>query len=329
MKLGLFVNEVEHERPEYSTTRLAFAATEAGHDVFYIGAGDFTYHPTDEVKVIARRAPKGAGSREDFIGELHSLDPAKLDVSDLDVLMLRNDPSEDLTDRPWAAATHIVFGHTAQSLGVKVVNDPAGMARAANKLYLQEFPNDVRPRTLISREEDEIKSFVQQLDGKVVMKPLLGAKGERVFFVQEPDDPNLNQMIEAVMDQGYVVAQEFVPEAVEGDIRFFLLDGKPLEKDGAYAAFRRRPPDDDLRSNMSTGGTAEPVEITDRELAVIDAVGPKLRADGMFLCGLDIVGDKVVEANVETPGGLESIERFTGVDFAPLIVEALEQKNAA
>ena len=328
MKIGFFVNEVAHEKPEYSTTRLARAAIDFGHDVFYIGAGDFTYRPTDEVRVYARPAPERSGSREEFISALHDSEASSFDLSDLDVLMLRNDPSEDLANRPWAAATHIVFGHTAQSLGVHVVNDPAGMARADNKLYLQEFPNHVRPKTLIARDEEEIKSFVHELNGQVVMKPLLGAKGERVFFVQGPDDPNLNQIIEAVMDQGYVVAQEFIPEAEQGDVRFFLLDGNPLEQDGKYAAFRRVPPDDDLRSNMSTGGTAEPFEVTERELEVIEAVGEKLRSDGMFLCGLDIVGNKVVEANVETPGGLESIEKFTGIDFAPVIIETLVTRAA-
>lgn len=325
MKLGFFVNEVGHEKPEYSTTRLALAAADRGHDVYYIGAGDFTYQPNNEVHVCAYQGA-AAKSREEFIDAVQSSGRCHFNLADLDVLMLRNDPSEDLANRPWAAATHIVFGHTAQSLGVTVVNDPSGMARAANKLYLQEFPDAVRPKTLISRDEEEIKAFVQSLGGKAVMKPLLGAKGDRVFFVQGPDDTNLNQMIEAVMDEGYVVAQEFVPEATEGDVRFFVVDGEPLQKDGIYAAFKRVPPEDDLRSNMSTGGTAEPIEVTDRELRLVEAVGPKLRADGMFLCGLDIVGDKVVEANVESAGGLESIERFTGVDFAPVIIDALVEK---
>ena len=326
MKLGFFVNEVAREKPEYSTTRMARAAIELGHEVHYLDANSFTFRPDDRVLASAQTAGTASGTREQFLEELQAAQPNTFDLAELDVLLLRNDPGEDLDDRPWAAATHIVFGHVAQSLGVEVVNDPAGLARAANKLYLQEFPQHVRPRTLISRDEEEIDAFIKELDGDVVMKPLLGAKGEKVFFVQGMDDPNVNQMIETVSEDGYVVVQEFLHAASEGDIRFFVLDGRPLEKDGKYAAFRRRPADDELRSNMSAGGTAEALEVTDEILAVIEEVGPKLRADGMFLAGLDIVGTTLVEANVETPGGLESVERFTGIDFAPEIIKALEAK---
>lgn len=326
MKLGFFVNETEQEKPEYTTTRLARAAAELGHTVFYVGAGDFTYQPNGDVRVQSKACARPHRNREEFLNTIQTCDTRDLDLAELDALMLRNDPVEDLEDRPWATACHIVFGHTAQNFGTFVVNDPAGLARAANKLYMHEFPIEVRPQTLIARDEDRIKDFVRSLGGKAVMKPLIGSKGDSVFFVQGPDDPNLNQMLTAVREHGYVVAQEFLEAAHDGDIRFFLLDGEPLEKDGHYAAFRRRPPDDDLRSNMSAGGTAEAVEITERELAVLEAVGPKLKADGIFLAGIDIVGDKVVEANVETPGGLESVERFTGIDFAPVIIEALVER---
>lgn len=328
MRLGFFVNEVSTENPEYTTTRMARAAVEMGHDIYYVGAGDFTHLPSGEVVIRAYEATAGSASREEFMDAVKSAEPCALNVAKLDALMLRNDPSEDLSERPWAAATGIVFGHVAQALGTVVVNDPIGLSRSANKLYLQEFPHEVRPRTLIARDEDTIKNFVDELGGSAVMKPLLGGRGESVFFVQGPQDPNLNQMLAAVKDQGYVVVQEFLEEARDGDVRFFLLDGEPLQKDGRYAAFKRRPPEDDLRSNMSTGGRPEGFEITEKELELAAAVGPKLRADGMFLAGLDIVGDKLVEVNVESPGGLQSVEHFTGVDFAPLIVETLVERAA-
>ena len=326
MNLGIFVNDVDTEVPHYTTTRLALAATQEGHDVCYMGAGDFSYLPNDDVVALARRGPSDANSLEDFIEAVQKQEPEKFDIDKLDALMLRNDVTEDLNDRPWAAATGIVFGHIAEELGVMVVNSPTGLARAANKLYLQGFPPEVRPQTLISRAEDEIVSFIDDLGGRAVMKPLLGGKGESVFFVQERDDPNLHQMLDAVLEQGYAVVQEFLEEATDGDVRFFLLDGEPMEKDGRYAAFRRRPPDNDLRSNMSTGGSAEAFEMTDEVLDIARAVGPKLSEDGMFLAGLDIIGDKLVEVNVETPGGLDSVERFTGIDFAPVIIAALGRR---
>ena len=325
MNLGLFVNDIDTEVAQYTTTRIARAAMDRDHDVYYMGCGDLTIQPNDDVMALSRRA-QATSSLDDLMDTVKAQDPQKLDISKLDALVLRNDPSEDLTERPWAAATGIVFGHVVESVGAVVVNDPTGLAQAANKLYLQSFPREVRPKTLIGRDEDEIKNFIEDLRGKAVVKPLLGGRGESVFFVQGPDDPNVNQMVDAVKESGYVVVQEFLEEAEDGDVRFFLLDGKPLEKDGKYAAFRRRPPEDDLRSNMSAGGKSEAFEVTERELRIAELVGDKLAADGMFIAGLDIVGDKLVEVNVESPGGLQSVEHFTGVDFAPIIVEALERR---
>ena len=106
----------------------------------------------------------------------------------------------------------------------------------------------------------------------------------------------------------------------------FMLDGEPLEHEGTYAAFRRVNAGADLRSNMHVGGTAEPVEVTDEMLALAKLARPKLVADGMFLVGLDIVGDKLMEVNVFSPGGLGSAQRLYDVDFADLVIESLEHK---
>ena len=125
---------------------------------------------------------------------------------------------------------------------------------------------------------------------------------------------------------GYVVAQEYLPAASEGDMRLFLMDGRPLEVDGHYAAFRRVPPEGDGRSNMSAGGTSAPAEVDDTVLALAEAVGPKLVEDGMFLAGIDIVGDKLMEVNVFSPGGLGSAGEFGGVDFAAGVIDALAAK---
>jgi glutathione synthase len=211
--------------------------------------------------------------------------------------------------------------------GVLVVNDPTGLSRASSKLYLEEFPESVRPRTHVSRDFDEIKSFVETI-GPTVLKPLYGAKGRNVFLVEDADEPNLNQMVEAVLEDGYVIAQERVRGAVDGDLRLFLLDGDPLEADGSYAAFRRVPEGNDVRANVSTGAKPKPAEITDGDLKIVDAMRDRLLADGMFFVGLDIIGDKVVEINAESPGGLQAVEHFTGVDFGPVVIDALGKKAA-
>lgn len=207
-----------------------------------------------------------------------------------------------------------------------MLNDPANLANAVNKTYFQHFPEIVRPRTLISRDAEDISAFVDEMGGSAVLKPLQGSGGSNVFFVSSDESPNLNQMIEAVGRDGYIVAQEVLPEADEGDIRMFVMNGTPLVQDGQHAAFRRVNKTADRRSNMSVGGRSEPVKVTDEMLAVAEAVRPKLIADGMFLVGLDIVGDRLMEVNVFSPGGLGSCDSLYGTSFSAAVIDAIERK---
>jgi glutathione synthase len=160
-----------------------------------------------------------------------------------------------------------------------------------------------------------------------VLKPLQGSGGSGVFLVDLKKEPNITQIVEAIARDGYVVAQEYLPAAKDGDVRMFVMNGRPLEVDGVCAAFRRRPGETDVRSNMSAGGSAEAVKVTDEMLQLVDAVRPKLLADGMFLVGLDIVGDKLMEVNVFSPGGLGSCQALYDVDFGPAVIEDLERKT--
>lgn len=240
--------------------------------------------------------------------------------------MMRNDPADDASGRPWAVTAGVLFGQLAVSRGVLVVNDPASLANAINKTYFQHFPEAVRPRTLISRVPDDIKAFVEELGGRAVLKPLQGSGGTGVFVVGGDDAPNLNQIIESLLRDGYVVAQEYLPEAENGDVRMFVMNGEPLVHEGVYAALRRVNETSDMRSNVSAGGKVKPVEVTDEMLAVAELVKPKLVEDGMFLVGLDIVGDLLMEINVFSPGGLGICQSLYEVDFTEAVIEALERK---
>ena len=143
-----------------------------------------------------------------------------------------------------------------------------------------------------------------------MIKPLQGSGGASVFLIREADAANLNQMIDAVLRDGYCIAQEYLPAAQEGDVRLFVMNGRPLRKDGKYAAFRRVNKSGDMRSNMHSGGESRAGrKSTETALRLVELVGPKLVADGMFLVGLDIVKDKLMEINVFTPGGLGSARR--------------------
>ena len=327
MKIGFVVNDVATEKPVYTTTRLAMAATQAGHEVHLFGTGDFAYEPDGTLSVLAHSTDKNHRSLERYLEEVQKEENARqLPVEDFDVVMLRNDPADDASERPWAPTAGVAFGQLIAAAGVLVVNDPHTLANALSKAYFQHFPELVRPKTLISRDEDLISDFVDEMGGKAVLKPLQGSGGSGVFLVDRKESPNLSQIVEAIARDGYVVAQEYLPQAKNGDVRMFVMNGSPLVVDGKHAAFRRRASESEVRSNMSAGGKAEAVKVTDEMLQLVEAVRPKLVDDGMFLVGLDIVGDKLMEVNVFSPGGLGSCQQLYGVDFAPAIIADLERK---
>jgi glutathione synthase len=328
MKIGFLVNDVMTEEGGFTTTRLACEAVNQGHSAYVFGVGDIAYDPDEFVRARARSVPqKKYKTSESFLKDLQgrSATRERITLEELDVLMLRNVPSDDYIKRPWAATAAVEFGRVAMRHGVVVVNDPNGLAKATTKMYFQLFPREVRPRTLITRDRDEIKAFAQE-EGTIVLKPLQGSGGASVFLVQPGDLSNLNQMIDAVSRDGYVIAQEYLPAAKDGDMRLFVMNGRPLQVKGKYAAFRRVRSGGDMRSNIHAGGRLAEAEIDDAALRIAEIVRPKLVQDGMFLVGLDIVGDKLMEINVFSPGGLGSAQKFTKVNFSTYVINALERK---
>ena len=329
MLIAFFVNDIEREYENFTTTTLAHSASSRGHRICYVTPSDFVLRTDDSLNVHARFLPKKKfKTRSEFFKALKD-DKAcsleRIDITDVDVLMLRNDPSIDL-DRPWAMESGILFGREAVRRGVLVLNDPESLGKAVNKLYFQSFPVETRAETLITRHAADIKAFAKQYKDHIILKPLQGSGGAGVFKVDPENRSNLNQMIEAIGRDGYIIAQAYVPAAKKGDIRLFLMNGDPLQLDGKYAALRRVAAKDDIRSNVHAGATKEAVEIGEAELRVAEIIRPKLIADGMFLVGVDIVGDKVLEVNVFSPGNLEGCSQMAGVDFTNPVIDAIERK---
>ncbi|MQP77574.1 glutathione synthase [Stenotrophomonas sp. MYb238] len=330
MMIAFFVNAMEDEYLHYTTTVLAHEASRRGHDVCYVTPDDFVLDHDDGLKVHARILKAGPPRRsmEKFFAEVQAIARTKrIDMRDIDVLMLRNDPSRDAQDRPWAQMAGIQFGRLAAQCGVLVLNDPAALSQAIDKLYFQSFPRAVRADTLISRSAADIKAFARRHNGRCVLKPLQGSGGNGVFLLDGKSGKNLNQIIEAIGRDGYIIAQGYVPGAEKGDIRLFLMNGVPLEVDGAYAAVRRVAGKQDIRSNIHAGGKPRKVRITESELKVAELIRPKLIGDGMFLVGIDIIGETILEVNVFSPGNLHACGQTAGVDFAPAILAAIERKR--
>jgi len=328
MKIGFVVNDIKTEMAGYTTTHLAMEANNLGHEVCYINVADFEVFPDDTtharayvVPALKHRSPSKFLKimQEDVAG-------SHIAVDELDVLMLRNDPSLDVIKRPWARLAGINFGRLAMRHGVITLNNPDSLAQAVNKMYSLSLPKSIRPRTMITRDHNEIIAFQKEEGGTIVLKPLAGSGGRNVFLLRPQDAPNLHQMIEAISYEGYVIAQEFLPAIKYGDTRLFMANGQVLSCHGKYAAIQRIRPGEDIRSNMTVGGRAQYANITDTMLEMAEKIRPRLVQDGMFLVGLDIVGDKLVEINVFSPGGLNTAQELAGVNFCRMIIQLLERK---
>lgn len=326
MRLAFLVRDVATEIDEYTTTRLARAASQADHEVYYIGVGDVELLSDGHLVAQAHAAEfKDDDTLASFMERIKECDAEPIVMDDLDALFLRNESIDDLQERPWASPMGAVFGQMLEARGVTVVNDPTTFARASSKLYLEEFPASVRPRSLVTRSPKSIERFAAEV-GHSVVKPIYGSKGRNVFMVEDEDEANLAQMTEAVLQDGYALVQQFVDGGEGGDARIFLLEGEILERDGQFAAFRRQSADNDPRANISKGGRAVPLEIGDAERGIVEAMSKKLIADGMFFVGIDVIGDKVVEINAESAGGMQAVERLYDIDVCPIVIEALERR---
>jgi len=331
LRLVFFVTDIEAEKANYTTYRLAVAAQARGHSVFHISASDFTIQHDETVSLMASRVPKSTykDSLAYFEDLINCPKVETLSLADVDALMLRSDPSLAQGAMAWAQTTGIQLGRLARRDGVIVLNDPEGLNMALTKMYLQLYPESVRPKTIITQSVDDIKAFAKELKGDVILKPVQGSAGKGVFLLPRNDFANLNQIVKSLSKDGYIIAQEYLKEAAIGDTRLFLMNGEPLKYKGKYAAFRRIRKSDDVRSNVHVGGTIAKADVTDEMLMIADALRPRLIMDGMFLVGLDLIGNKVIEINVFCPGGLKNAQKLEGVDFTRAVVEAIEAKVRA
>ena len=330
MRLAFFVNDVATEIDEYTTTRLARAAARRGHEVWYVGLGDVELGQCDGQLMARAHAAEfdNDDTLESFMERIKGCEVERVVMDDLDALFLRNESIDDLHERSWASPLGVVFGQMLKARGVTVVNDPTSLMRATSKFYLEEFPEKIRPRSLVTRDPEAIERFVSEV-GHCVVKPLYGAKGRNVFMIEDETETNLAQMTEAVLADGYAIVQEFVDGGEDGDARIFLLEGQILERNGKLAAFRRVPMGNDPRANISTGGRSVPLEIGEVERGIVEAMSNKLVADGLYFVGIDVIGGKVVEINAESPGGMQSIERLYEIDVCPTVIEALERRTGS
>ena len=292
-----------------STFALMLEAQARGHTLFY-------YTPdTLAMRDGTVSALVSAVNVRDVKSDHVTIEPAhRLDLSTMDVILLRQDPPFDMA---YITTTHLLERIHPKTL---VVNNPASVRNAPEKILVTEFP-DLMPPTLITRDKAEIDAFRHE-HGDVVMKPLYGNGGAAVFKVstKDPNFGSLYDLFSVTFREPWVI-QRFLPKVVDGDKRIILVDGVAL------GAVNRVPTGDDIRSNMVRGGAAETTELSDREREICERIGPMLRDLGLIFVGIDVIDGHLTEINVTSPTGLRAIKRLGGPDLAAAIWDAIESKR--
>ncbi len=324
MQITVLVNDAKDIQPSQTTAMLIAAALEQGHQVGVTGVGDLVGQSDGQPSAKVRWIEQGnSADLSALMQRVAETVPTTVPLAKTDVLLIRTNPARD-QDRAPAHSLAINLARQCQDCGVRVINQPDGLVRAATKLYLLELPAFTRPETLVSQSRADILAFIRNLNGPGVLKPIQGTRGNDVFLIHSAQDSNLNQIIEVILRQGPVMAQRCIPGAEAGDTRVVVLNGEVLKIDGQVAAIQRVPKAGDFRSNLHAGGAAQPGIVTDAMQAVVAAIGPKLVQDGLFLVGLDFIGAQLVELNVFSTGGLRDAEKFTGKNFSTRIIQTLD-----
>lgn len=297
-----------------SSFALIEAAQARGHTCFHYDVKTLAY---DSGRLTAWAAPVTVRR---VAGDHFSKDEyRRIDlVKDVDVVLMRQDPPFDLS---YITATHLLERLEGQTL---VVNNPASVRNAPEKVYVLDFAHFMPP-TLIARRIEDVREFHARHPGDLVMKPLHGNGGKAVVRIPA-DGSNLGALIE-LFDNAWVephMFQPFLPEISEGDKRIVLVDGE------IAGAINRRPGAGEFRSNLAAGGYAEPTTLNAREEEICAALGPALRERGLVFVGIDVIGGKwLTEINVTSPTGIMAIDRFNGTNTPARIWDAIETRLAA
>jgi glutathione synthase len=304
-----------------SSFALMLEAQARGHEMWHYEVRHMSLHegvrrhgPRHEERLFARARPVAVqrvrGNHYRF-GE-----PATIDLGSMDVVLMRQDPPFDMA---YITATHMLEHIQPRTL---VVNDPAAVRNAPEKLLVTHFP-ELMPPTLITWDLEAIRTFRAEYKD-IVVKPLFGNGGAGVFRIK-PDDENLAALLEMhfARSREPLMFQRYEPAVRRGDKRIILVDGEPM------GAINRVPAEGEARSNMHVGGRPEKCEMSARDREICAAIGPTLREQGMIFVGIDVIGDWLTEINVTSPTGIQEIARLDGVHLERAIWDRIEAKVAA
>lgn len=316
-RYAFVMDPIERILPDKDTTFMfMLEAGRRGHEVYYLRLDDlYVQHAVPYGRARRATVMRPTTSRAAH-HELFEERVARLDW--FDAVFMRKDPPFD-----------IAFVFAIQMLGLidarrtLVINSPRGLLEANEKLYALNFP-DVIPPSLVTNDMRRLKDFMEELGGEMIVKPLDGAGGAGVFHLRR-GDRNLNAILESATADGRrpIMAQRYLAEIRQGDKRIIVLDGEPL------GAVLRVPREDETRGNIHVGGATVRAPLSARDRAICAALAPRLRADGLWFVGLDVIGDWLTEVNVTSPTGIQEINALDGVALERQVIDFVEQRVAA
>ncbi|MGH7859378.1 MAG: glutathione synthase [Candidatus Binatia bacterium] len=314
LRIGFLMDPIETVIVGHDTTfAFMLECQRRGHEVLYFEQKDLEWRDGGAVARMRRvEVRREKGSHFTVLGE------ERAPLARLDVLFLRKDPPVDI-EFLYATLLADLVGEKSETF---IVNDPAALRDANEKLYALRFP-DLVPRTLVSRDMVALRAFLDELGGEMVVKPIDGFAGRGVLHVRR-SDWNLSSILELMTQRGEkpIIAQAYLPEGRQGDKRVILLDGEPL------GAMLRVPPAHDLRGNLAIGGRSEKTTLSERDLEICRRLAPDLRRRGLWFVGLDIIGRYLTEVNVTSPTGIEEINAHDGVRLERQVIDFVERKVA-
>jgi len=297
--VALQMEPLAHIRVETNTTfALGLEAQNRGFRLFVYTPETLSYI---EGKVVARgNWVTFKDRKQDFytLGE-----ETHLDLSQARFVLMRQDPPFNMA---YIAAAHFL---ELLPSSTKVINNPVGVRNAPEKLLVTFF-KDLMPPTLMSWDRALIDAFIQT-HGSVILKPLFDFGGNGVLLFH-PGDSNLTGILETYRKvyETPPIFQKFLKEVAKGDKRIILMDGNPV------GIFNRVPPKDQIRSNLRLGGFPEACDFSPRDREICARIGPTLKERGLYLVGIDVIGDYITEINVTSPTGLPVMNRLYNLDLA-------------
>jgi glutathione synthase len=292
-----------------TTFVLMLEAQRRGHEVYFMELDDlFVRGGTPEGRF--RRIELARATPHSRLGEYTTGA-----LEEFDTIWMRKDPPFDLK---FFFATHLLS--LIDPSKCFVMNSPKGLREANEKLYALRFPEQI-PQTLVTSDMTRLRSFMTELGGEMIIKPLDASGGSGVFYLNE-QDRNTNSILELATDNGrrLVMGQRYLPEIRQGDKRILVLNGEPV------GAVLRVPLESETRGNIHVGGQCVKSEITGRDKEICAALAPLLRADGLYFVGLDVIGSFLTEVNVTSPTGIQEVNALNHVCLESNVVDFVEQQ---